>query len=176
MIGRILVVSLGLLFLLIIFVVVKNLVVKGPDYAPFVSIVQDQQELIHLTTTDRGTNSIQTSALSIASQNFAATTQLSVSSSQSKLLTYLTALKQEVTTLQINAKVDPKIDEQLTAASASGTYDQTYKEIMKAQLTAYMTNLQRAYQTTSGVKGHALLNSDFEQAKLLLNQLEAETR
>ena len=89
MILRILVVLGGLLVLVIIFAVLKNLLGGTSNLGSFVSVIQDQQELVHLTTNVTGNQQL---ALPTDDQNFAATAQLSLTSSQSGLTSYLASI------------------------------------------------------------------------------------
>ena len=160
----------GLLVLVIAFIIIKGLVAPGPNLTPFIGIVQDQQELIHLAG---AAGRQQQSGISTSSQNFAVTTQLSITSSQSAILKYLLANGQKVAPKVLVIKVSATIDSQLTAATAATTYDQTFRSIMKTQLTAYKNALKQVYNQTSGKNGHALLSNDYDQANLLLTQLNA---
>ncbi len=159
----------GLFVLLILFIIVKGMLSGGSDLPLFVSIAQDQQELIHLTSPTNSTG--QQVVLSASSQDFAATTNASVSSSQSALLTYLAKNKYKVKPSLIGLKVSQQLDTQLTNATAAGTYDSTFQQIMKTQLTTYQNDLSATYQKTTGKNGRALLSNDYKQAKLLLTQL-----
>jgi len=156
----------GLLVLLIIFVIIKGLFGGNNNFTAFVGVAQDQQELIHLVTgASRQTN------ITAADQNFAATAQLSLTSSRSALISYLTDNGQKVSTKVIDLKVSSATDSQLVNAVSAGTYDQTFQQIMKGQLTTYLSDLKQAYRQTSGKRGRALLNDDYNQAQLLSKQL-----
>lgn len=162
----------GLLVLLIIFTVVRNLL-AGPSVMPyFVSVAQQQQELIHLAS--NVTNAGQTQNISTGNQNFAATAQLSLSTSQAELVKYITTNGQKLENKQLGLKIDPKLDERLQTAAAAGTYNQTFKEIMQSEMNDYINSLKSAFQKTSGKNGRALLNNDYEQAQLLMNQLNTD--
>ncbi|HEY5153035.1 MAG TPA: hypothetical protein VII55_03600, partial [Candidatus Saccharimonadales bacterium] len=171
---RALVVAGGLMVLLVIFLIVKGLFGGGANLTSFVGIVQDQQELLHLTGS-AGQHQGQVQPLSTSNQNFAATAQLSLTSSQAALVTYLSGNGQKIKTKELNLKVSTTIDTQLTNATAAGTYDQTFQTIMQSQLTGYMNDLKQTYKQTNGKRGHVLLNTDYEQAKLLLTQLTSPT-
>jgi hypothetical protein len=165
---RLAILSGGLLVLVILFIVVKNLIGGGPGFAPFVAVAQDQQEIVHLTGS--ATTGTQSQALSMADQNFAATTSLSVASAQAGLITYLSNNSYKIATKQLSLKVSTSLDTQLTNAQAAGTYDQTFQQIMQTQLNNYSSDLQLAYKS-AGPKGKTLLNGDYQQLKLLVQQL-----
>jgi len=165
--NRIVLVAGGLFVLLIVIVIFKSLLGGGFDFTPYITVGQDQQELIHLST---AAGLLQT-GISTTNQNFAATTQLSVSSAQGTLITYLKNNGQKVSSKTLALRTSLSLDNQLVAATAAATYDQTFQQIMQNQLNTYMHDLQQAYRQTKGVNGHALLNSDYNQAQLLLTQL-----
>ena len=158
----------GLLVLLILFVFVKGLVSNSPDLTSFISVAQDQQELIHLVTA-----ASQQQGLATANQNFAATAQLSLASSESAIVKYLVANGKKVDPKILGAKISTATDTQLTAAAAAATYDQTFQDIMKTKLGAYTGDLKQTYPLIKGKNGRALLNDDFNQAQLLLGQLNS---
>jgi hypothetical protein len=157
----------GLLVLVIIFAIIKGLFGGGSDFTPYITVAQEQQELIHLATD--ATKEQQ--GVSVANQNFASTTQLSMTSSQTALIKYLELNGQKVGSKVLDLKVSTSLDNQLQAAYAAATYDQVFQQIMQTELTAYLSELHQAYEQTAGKNGHALLSSDYDQAQLLLTQL-----
>jgi hypothetical protein len=167
---RALLVGGGLLVLIIIFVVVKNLLGSGSNatFTAFVGIAQDQQELIHLTS-----NTSQQTNITTSNKNFAATAQLALGSSQAALGKYLATNGHKVNAKTLNLKVSASLDNQLVNAATAATYDQTFQQIAKTKLTAYMNDLQQTYKLTKGKNGRALLNDDYNQAQLLMIQLDA---
>lgn len=162
---RIAVILGGLLLLLVLFVIFKNLLSSKPKLDSYVTVAQDQQELIHLST-----NSAQQQDLSTNNQNLASTAQLSLSSGQAQVVKYLAnnGLKAPAKTLGL--KVSKSLDQQLVSAEAAGTYNQTFQSIMKNQLNTYMNDMKLAYNQNKGKKGRALLNNQYTQATLLLQQ------
>jgi hypothetical protein len=159
-------IAIGLVVLLILFIIIKGLLSGGSNLTSFVGIAQDQQELIHLAT-----NASQQQGITTSNQNFAATTHLSLSNAQAAIIKYMVTNGQKVNPKTLNLKVSTATDNQLTAASAATTYDQTFQEIMKTKLTAYLNALQQTYKQINGKKGRALLTDDYKQAQLLLIQL-----
>jgi hypothetical protein len=161
----------GLLILIVIFAVLKSLLGGSSNLSSFVTVAQDQQELIHLVG-NAITNS--QTPLSTNDQNFTATAQLSLASAQAGLTTYLkTNGMKAISPKVLNLKVSATTDSQITAAITADTYGPTFQQIMKNQLAQYETDLNGAYQKTTGTHGRALLKSDFQQAQLLQTQLSA---
>ncbi len=168
MVGRIGIMAGLLLLLLILFLIVRSVLGGGGiKSTALVSVAQDQQEMLHITNTVTQ----QGGGLSTANQNFAVTLKASMTTSQSELFTYLNNNKVKLKPKQLNMKVSTTIDQQLAAAKASGTYDQTFKSVMISQLKAYATDLGKAYQQDTGKKGRALINETYQQARLLGTQL-----
>ena len=170
---RVAVVTGGLIILFIIFNIVKGVVTRGPDLSAFITIAQDQQAIIHIvSTTSRQTLTPQ-QKLSTANQNFASTAELSIGTAEGEILKYLannnTKYKPAVLTLKTKASVD----KQLVASVEASTYDQTFKEVSKDALTAYSNDLKQLYPKTKGKIGRGLLQNDYNQAQLLLLQLDA---
>ncbi len=160
----------GLLILLVAFVIIKDLISGSSKLGLFVTVAQDQQELIHLAT-----NATQQQDLSTSNQNFVATAQLSLSSSQSQIVSYLANNNMKVNPKTLSLKLNSSLDNQLTTAETAGTFNQTFQDTMKSQLDNYVGDLKQTYDQTSGKKGHALLSSEYNQAQLLLSQVSAST-
>lgn len=167
---RIVILGGGLVGLLIIFSILKGLLAGNFNSQPFLAVLQDQQELIHLSSEANKSQTGQ-AALPASYQGFIATTQLTVTSVQSQLITYLALNKKQVSPQQLNLKISSAKDTQLTGASASGDYVATFQQIMSSQLNTYTTDLHSAYAQISGKKGRAELNDDYKQARLLIKQL-----
>jgi hypothetical protein len=132
------------------------------------SVAQDQQSIIHLTTLAQ-----QQKGLSTPSQNFTVTAELSLTSQQAEHISYMQQNHIKVKSKQLGLKVDPSLDTRLTDAAASGNLDATYKEVMTTQLNGYKAALQDAYQHTPGPIGRKLLSKEFDSANLLLTQLNS---
>ncbi len=168
---RLLLVGLGLLVLIIIATVIINLLSSTSDYGPsFIAVAQEQQELIHLA--NQATASTQ-SKVSADNANLAATLQLAVTSGQSNLTSYLKRNHHKVTSQQLSARISAATDQQLAAAATAGTYDDTFKSVILAQLGQYQQALKLAYLKAQGPVGRKLLNDDYNQAQLLLTQLSS---
>jgi hypothetical protein len=168
---RLLVASAGLLLLVIIVAVFKSLLSGTSNLPSFVTVVQNQQELIHLST-----NATTQAGLPVDSVNFASTAELSLTSAQSALTNYLKVNgNKKISTELASINVSSSVDSQLTAAASAGTYDQTFRQIMQTDLGQYQNSLKLAYQKTTGPKGRALLTSDYHQAQLLVTQLNQIT-
>lgn len=163
---RILYAGIGLLILLILFSVIRGALGGSGKLNSFVTIVQEQQELIHLVSEASNNQNLPAST-----QNFVATAQLSLNSSQSSTISYLTQNHQKLKPKTLNLRISHSTDKQLTAATAAGTYDQTFRDVMQSELKSYSSTLARTYQTYTGKKGRELLKDCYRQAQLLQIQL-----
>ncbi len=168
MLSRILIVGAGLIILLIAFSIIKGVLSGGGNKAAMLHVVQDQQEIVHLSTAAALVPSISTT-----NKNFAVSASLVVSSQKSQLLTYLLKQHQKVSLKELHLKVSPSLDAQLTSAAAASTYDLTFRDDMNSQLTDYRAALQLAYKQTPGANGRKLLSEDYSSAVLLQQQLTA---
>lgn len=169
--GRIGIMAGGLLIALILILILRSVVSGGGvNAAVLLTVAQDQQAMIHLTD-----NASEEQSLSGADKNFVATLHTSVKSSQTQLIAYLATNHKKLNEKQLNLKVSAATDEQLTAASTSGTYRSTFQEVMRAQLNTYGQDLQKAYKETKGKNGRALLDDSYKQALLLASQLNSGT-
>lgn len=168
MIMRVVIVVVGLIVLLILFSVIKGIFSGGSNKPQLLSVAQDQQELIHLTT-----NALLVQTLSTSSKNAAITTQLSITSEQSQLLHYMVKTGIKVNAKQLSLKLSLATDKELTDAAAASSYDATLKTILQTKLGVYQKDLKQAYAKTSGPKGRELLKGDYDGAGLLLIQLDS---
>jgi hypothetical protein len=161
--------ALGAFILLIIVVSVGKSLFSGPTNVPaLTTVAQDQIELMHIAT-----NAAQEPDISSDNTTFIATLQLSVTSSNSQLINYMSVNGHKVGQKELNLKISNTTDQDLTTAETAGTYNQTFDQIATTQINTYLSDLNSAYNLTKGPKGRALLTSDFNQAKLLLTQINA---
>jgi hypothetical protein len=168
---RIAIIGGAAIALLIILVILKSLFGGSSNLTQFKAVLQDQQELIHLTTNALQPQTGQ-SLLSDNYQNFGANTQLTATSDKQQLLKYLAKNKELVPPQQLNLKVSKTIDNQLIAAAASGNYSSVFSQIMSDQLNTYKADSRQAYLSSSGINGRTLMNGDYKQALVLISQLK----
>ena len=158
----------GLLILLIMFNVIRGLLAGPSNFTYYLATVQDQQAITHITS-----DALQQQDINTANKIFAATADASVTSSQSKLLGLLADSNKKVGDKQINLKISAKTDAALEAAAASGNYNAVFKEAMQAQLKAYMSDINATFNHTKSQAARAILQDQYNQAKLLSEQLSA---
>lgn len=157
----------GLIVLLIIFNVVSGLLSGNGNQAQYIAVVQDQHELVHLTTA-----ALEQEGISTSNVNFAATANLSLGTARGDMIVYLgkTGVK-KIEPKILGQKISLQTDKQLADAAVASTYNQTFRELMKAKLQRYKLDLQQAYDKTEGPNGRKLLEDQFKQAELLEIQL-----
>lgn len=165
---KIAVVGGGIVVLLIIFNILRG-VIAGPSVGEkFLTIAQDQQQIITIAAEASKEPNIST-----INANSAITTQLGVTTAQADTVEYMARNGKKTKDKDLSLLMNGKLLEQLETSSAAGTYNETYKTIMTQQLEAYMNNMSVLYQQIDGKNGRALLDANYKSAKLLLEQLQA---
>ena len=132
----------------------------------FLELAQDQQQIIIVAKT-----ADEQPTLSSVNRNSAITTLSSTTTDQSATIEYMAKNGKKVKPKDLEKTVNPALTEQLTASVAAGTFDSTYKEVMATQLAAYSKNLKSVYEQTGGQNGRELLEKNYQNAQLLLQQL-----
>jgi hypothetical protein len=155
----------GLIILIIIIIVFASLLKGGGNNSALVSIAQQQNELIRIATL--GTQQ----ATDQSAKNFAQSTELSLTTEQQQLLTYLKTNGTKVSTKQLGLTKNAKTDTTLSAAQAASTFDSTFEQVMQSQLTSYAQSLKTTFGNTTGPKARQLLSNDYSAANLMLQQL-----
>lgn len=158
----------GLLVLFVLFMIFKGLLSSSPDFTPFVAVVQEQQELLHVIASSDN----QQANLPLNIQNLSSTMEVSLSSSQAQTIQYLTTNKKKINAKELNLKVSATTDAQLKSAQQAATYSQTYTDVLEAQLNSYASTLAQAYNKATGPKGRALLKDSYRQVQLFQMQLK----
>lgn len=162
---RVLVIVGGLVVLTIIGAVALSLFApKSSAQTTFVGLVQEQQEIIRVTT------DMMQYASSSDLKNAATTTNLSVTSDQKQFTTYLTANKVKLTQKELALKTDPANTKLLANAKATSTYDTTATKLLQSVLASYQTDLKTARLSIKGVKSGALLDKATSTDVLLITQ------
>lgn len=158
-----------LLILLIGFVGVSNMLNSGgSNKTAIATVLVQQQELIRIS----GAPIKARQPLTAASGNAAGTIQLSLTTSNQDLRAYATSQKIKLDKKKLISPSRQANDKQLAAAASAGTYEETFKRLLESQLTEYQQGLKTAFNKTSGTKGRELLNKQYLEAALLLQQLK----
>lgn len=146
--------------------VVRGLFGGNSNMDKFLELAQDQQQIIIVAKT-----ADEQPTLSSVNRNSAITTLSSTTTDQSATIEYMAKNGKKVKPKDLEKTVNPALTEHLTASVAAGTFDSTYKEVMATQLAAYSKHLKNVYEQTDGRNGRALLEQNYQNTQLLLQQL-----
>lgn len=163
---KLLIIGGGLLILIIVFMVLRGLFGGSSNMDQFLEIAQDQQQIIVVSKTAN-----EQPSLSTANKNSAITTLSSTTTDQRATLEYMAKNGKKVKPKDLAKTVNPNLTAQLTASVAAGTFDATYKDVMSTQLAAYSKHLKAVYDQADGKNGRELLEENYKNAQLLLQQL-----
>ncbi len=164
---RIITVVGGVFVLLIMFVIIKNILsAPSSNVVDILTVAEDQSELTHLATEAAMQQGVSSNTLYSAM-----TINASISTDQTSLLTYCKVNKIKINPVKLLSKESKATDLELTTAAQNGLYDQTYRAIMESQLASYQTDLKDAYNASTGKTARPLLSSDYNNAKLLDQQV-----
>ena len=163
--GRLLIVVGGLAVLgIAAWIFFGVILAKKPavDPAAFTAIAQRQAELARISQ-----GPVQ-NATSLDTQNFAATTQLSLLTDQQAIVGLLQKNGVKVSPKTLAALKSSQTDTELQQAKASGTYDQTYIATAQSQLDAYEQALKQLFANTTSVTARQVLSAEYAHAQLLV--------
>jgi hypothetical protein len=161
---RLVIVSVVAVVLIIAGVVAASLLGPKSITPNLTAIAQRQQEIIRLSE-EAGKN-----ISGQDTQNFASNIELSVSSSQQQLLTYLAANGTDLKAKELAAKQSSQTDTLLDNAKSAGTYDSVVVQTLTDELQTYESLLQTTYKEASGAKAKQVLKDCFTSADALLQQ------
>ncbi|HVS58403.1 MAG TPA: hypothetical protein VHD60_01540 [Candidatus Saccharimonadales bacterium] len=153
--------------LILIIIVASALSGGGGNSAPYIKVAQDQTEIARVA----GLATHQQTGIAQATQNFALTTQLSLTSDRQQLVSYLQKHGVKVSDKTLTALQNSQTDQQLSAALDTNSYDSTFLGLMKTDLGKYQTTLKTAYAASNSATTRQLLNDEYANTTLLLKQL-----
>jgi len=162
---KIVVIAGGAIVLMIIAAVALSLLGPKNSAPNMLAIAQRQQEIVRLAT------AAVAQAGGDDTKNFAANVAASVTSSQQQTLGYLTThgmKKVPYKTLALDQ--DAQTDATLASAATAGTYDTAVVQTLSSQLQTYEQLLQTTFKETTGKNARALLQTNFANADLLVQQ------
>lgn len=166
---KILILVGGAVLVMIVLAVVINLFFGGKtSLDTLVSLAQAEQEIVRLSAEGED-------ATSQEIKNAAVTTELSLTSHQQQWLAYLAERSRPVPAEELNLKRNASLDAKLKTAAQTSTFDTTYTDIMRSQLTTYAQALRTAYQNESGAQKRALMSNQYNDVVLLLKQWPQKT-
>ena len=165
----------SLLILLIVFIVIKNIFTTSAfNKADYIAVVQQQEQINTILTKDLQTDT-KNANLTTANSNFAVTAQLAIASDQTRVLAYLKSNHIKVSNSEISDKLNKSVCNQLSSSLTTNNFNQTFDQVMQNELTTYAKDLTIAYNSSHGVKGRALLKSEYSGIELLYKQISLPT-
>ena len=155
----------GLVFLVIVAALVAPLLGGGSsNTAPLVTVAQEQTELIRVALAGTTITTQETT------RAFAYSVNLSITSDNKQLTTYMTTNKLKLDPKVLGFKRSATDDTQLLTAQSNDSYDATFRGVLQKDLTSYSQALKTAYSSVKGPKGRQMLSSQYDGAQLLIEQ------
>jgi len=133
------------------------------------SLAQQQQEIVRVAA--QGEASTVTNE---DTRGLAYTVDLSIGTSQVKLLDYLKTNGTNMSTKDLELKKDANTDTALQNALSNNNYDSVFKQKLSDLIQTYTTDLQTAYKNTSNTDLKQILGSSYSAGKLLLNETKSD--
>jgi hypothetical protein len=163
-IKRIVLLAVGVVALFVIGgILISSLAPKG-SVPGLISIAERQQEIIRVSTAATQLATTQDG------QNLVNNVEVSVTTSQQRLLAYLAAHGVKVGTGTLGSDYSSQTNATLANAAAANDYDLAVAQNLSLQLQAYKALLQSTFKLASNKQTQLLLQSDYNGANLLLKQ------
>jgi hypothetical protein len=162
---KILVLVGGGTLLIIIVVVLASVIFGGSsNSAELIKLAQQQNEMVRVST----------EATPLATQqpakSLAISVELSLTTSQQQLLTYLKQHHQKISSNELLLSKSAATDLQLTNAKAASNYDNVFAQIIQTQLQAYTSAIKQDFAGTSNAALQQLFRTEYQGGTLLLTQ------
>lgn len=137
---------------------------SGDQNQRLLGIAQQQAEIVRVTTLARD------KARTSATQSLAATTSITIQSSQNDISGLLKKAKVKTDAKILASKNDPKTDSTLEAAAQNNRYDEVFTELLIREIKEYQADLKEAYDGTSSKTQKEILEAAFTSASTLLGE------
>lgn len=135
----------------------------------YAGIILDQQEILRINTLAQPL--VDASSL----KYYIPTAQTTIGAAQAELITYAGKHNKAIFPKALSIyKANPKTDEALAAAQASGTYDATFTSLMGDILNNYQADLQQIRTTTTDPAVQGVISKDYDGATLLIKMLATQ--
>lgn len=159
---KFLLIVFGVVALFVATIVLFSVLSGNKGASDLTKVVIDQHEIARVS--ELGAKQVGSQSL----KNFAANANTTATSAKQETLDYLAKAGTKVEDKQLIAAQDGKIDQALTAAQGSGTFETTFRSTMQALLARYQTNIKAA-QGASTVKAERDLLAKYSASAELLN-------
>ncbi len=157
----------GAVLLMVVAGIILSFVLPKGNVQGLIDIANRQQEIIRIS------GEASTKATSQDTQNFATNVNLSVTSSQQKILAELARNHKKFKPKELALDHDPKTDTLLANAETANTYDTAVAQTLNNQLSIYETLVQSTYKNTSHAATKQTLQQCFTSAHALVTQAKS---
>jgi len=161
-----LIVGGAVMLMILAAIVISALAPKGSTPG-LTAIAQRQQEIIRIAA------AATTQATGQDTKNFVANTELTITSDQQKVITYLGSHGTKLDTKQLALDKNAQADTLLTKAATANNYDSAVTQNLTSQLQMYKELLQKTFNQTSSKAAKQLVQSAFAHSDKLLAQAKA---
>ncbi|HUD06147.1 MAG TPA: hypothetical protein VMR18_04520 [Candidatus Saccharimonadales bacterium] len=161
---RVIIVGGGGLLLIILIIIGASFIGGTPNAASLTSIAEQQNELIQLSS-KAANNAVQPST-----QNLAINIDLSLTTSQQALLSYLKSHGKSVGANTLTADNSASTTNQLSSATNAGDYDNVFIQIIQNLLSSYSGSIKQTFEQSSTPTQRQILNAEYETAQTLIDQ------
>lgn len=160
---KMLIIGLGVFTLVVLLFVVIFSIFGSKDSSTesLVKITQQQNEIIRIASA--GT----TKAGGEKAKKLAVVTSMTIKSDQNSLINYLAKQKRKIKDKELKLLTDKKTDQELTAASSNGRYDEVFTQIITEKLAEYQKSLETQYGSV-GPKGKEVIKQSNDNVTLIL--------
>lgn len=155
--------------LVLILVLATAFAPKDQTGVQLFGVVQSQQEVMRVC--ELGT----TKSKYRSTRNFAITCLTGVRTNQTDLLSYMQNQRLTYDAKQIGARFSAETDAALKSATASSTYDDTFRSIMQDYLDSYNTKLTAQLGITTGANAREILTESQKTAELLAQMVRDDS-
>lgn len=162
---RIFTVVAGAVILIIVAMVFMSLIGGGSDRtASLLDLAQDQTEIIRVADLAKSERSVRQTT----TQNFAANTSISLTTSKLEVMEILKS--QKIKQAQLSLKKSTKTDTLLASAAANNQYDEVFMTTLTSKLEAYQTKVKTLFGSAKSTKEQQVLKNAFESVTILLGK------
>jgi len=165
---RLLVILGGGLVLIIVIVVISSLFSSKPKTTGLLAIAQQQTALITVAT------SATTTASQQITKNLATNVELSLTSAQLSVISYLKSAGSNPTATSLLSSQTTVLSKEL-ASTPANNFDSVYAGLTQTQLSSYASTIKSVYSSSDPASLKLLLSNLYVSANLLLKEATTTT-
>jgi len=154
----------ALVFIIAVAVIVNVFFGSKTNIDELVGIAQTQSEVVRVSA-------LSAQVHDQGLRNAAESTQQTVGSQQQALLAFLKKQGRSLKEKDLALKKKVQTDQTLQAAQQANTYDVTFQQTLRTELTDYSAALKTAYNNTGNSTERSLLRGEYTDVQMLLKQL-----